>query len=204
MAVILLIGMTRTFICENVLVFSSCEMSSMINLKSTKKTPSVTIGVNPVTNINIRGVSERNDPNGHVNGKSTDVRYPSPDTNEFVSVTPQASTFHETTIDAGTLQRENEVLRLIIQILQSNPLIVNKYIIADDEVLETMIRLLCNATEVQIDAEDLGEGCLTKKNYRKVHSIYVTVDGATKNLKYDFPAVMKTLKDLCISTKFVW
>lgn len=159
----------------------------MINLKATKKTPSITVGVNPVTNI-------------HVTGKeATTVQYPPADPNpsEFVSVMPQPT-------DTDALMRENAVLRLIIEILQSNPLIVNKYVIADDELLEHMIRLLCNATEVQIDAEDVGEGCMSKAKYRKIHSIYVTVDGKTQNLKYDFPAVMKTLKDLCISTKYVF
>ena len=67
-----------------------------------------------------------------------------------------------------------------------------------------MISLLCNAEAVQIDAEDLGSGCMTKHVYRKVESIYVTVGGKTLNVKYDFPAVMKTLKDLHISTKFVF
>jgi predicted RNA methylase len=100
--------------------------------------------------------------------------------------------------------RQIEVLKLIINILQSNPLIINHYIIADDEALEKMIKLLSNASDVQIDAEDMGVGCITKKTYRKVHSMYVTKDGKTLNLKYDFPDVMKTLKDLRISTKYVW
>ena len=103
-----------------------------------------------------------------------------------------------------TLLRENRVLRIIIDILHGNPLIVNKYIIADDELLVEMIRLLCNADEVQLDAEDVGEGCMTKNKYRKVNSVYVVADGKTQNLKYDFPSVMKTLRDLHISTKYVW
>ena len=83
-------------------------------------------------------------------------------------------------------------------------MVVNKYIIADDELLERMIMLLANAEAVQIDAEDVGTGCITRHVYRKIESIYVTVGGETKNLKYDFPSVMKTLKDLHISTKFVF
>ena len=163
----------------------------MINLKSTKKTPSITVGVNPVTNI-------------HVTGKdTTSVQYPPPE-ETFPSVAPVVTMYDATKVDVDSVMRENAVLRLIIEILQSNPLIVNKYVIADDELLEHMIRLLCNATEVQIDAEDVGQGCVSKAKYRKVHSIYVTVDGKTQNLKYDFPAVMKTLKDLCISTKYVF
>ena len=96
------------------------------------------------------------------------------------------------------------ILINFIDILHSNPLIVNKYIIADDEILVEMIRLLCNAEDVQLDADDLGTGCITRKTYRKVNSIYVTSQGKTLNLKYDYPAVMKTLKDLHISVKYVF
>ena len=64
--------------------------------------------------------------------------------------------------------------------------------------------LRCNATEVHIDADDIQCGCTTKNTYRKVHAIFVVVDGQTKNLKYDFSDVMYTLKELHISTKFVY
>ena len=159
-------------------------MSSMINLKASKKTPTITVGVNPViTNV--------------VNAPSTQ---PPPD-GELIA---RDVTLTEPVDEVAELKRQIEVLKLIIEIQQSNPLIVNKYIIADDEVLERMISLLCNAESVQIDAEDVGAGCMTKHVYRKVESIYVTVGGKTLNLKYDFPAVMKTLKDLHISTKFVF
>lgn len=155
----------------------------MINLKASKKTPTITVGVNPViTNV--------------VNAPSTQ---PPPDI-EARDITEELTVVDE----VAELKRQIEVLKLIIEIQQSNPLIVNKYIIADDEVLERMISLLCNAESVQIDAEDVGAGCMTKHVYRKVESIYVTVGGKTLNLKYDFPAVMKTLKDLHISTKFVF
>ena len=160
----------------------------MINLKTSKKTPTITVGVNPViTNV----VQQQ----GQIPG-------PEP---EFTSRGTEFTPLEESSEGLiSELKRQIEVLKLIIEIQQSNPLIVNKYIIADDEVLEQMIKLLCNAETVQIDAEDLGSGCMTKHVYRKVESIYVTVKGETKNLKYDFPAVMKALKDLHISTKFVF
>ena len=167
-------------------------MSSMINLKASKKTPTITVGVNPVTNIHVAEARS-----------STNVHYSGPD-----GVQESAAQVVERTVtvedDKNTLLRENKVLRIIIDILHSNPLIVNKYIIADDQLLVEIIRLLCNADDVQLDADDLGEGCITRNRYRKVNSIYVVIDGKTQNLKYDFPAVMKTLKDLHISTKYVW
>ena len=186
-------------------LFFGTEMNAMINLKASRKTPTINVGVNPVTNVHVtnRGVSE-----------PTTVQYPPPmeqPNGEFVSVSPQAamSTFTATPIvdddpEKAKLLRENAVLKLIIDIQHSNPLIVNKYIIADDAALMQMVALLCNASEVHIDADDVGRGCLSKNTYRKVHSIYVVVDGQTKNLKYDFSDVMKTLKDLHISVKYVF
>ena len=77
------------------------------------------------------------------------------------------------------------------------------------EILHTLGQLLVGNAKLQrifrnIDADDIGRGCLSKNIYRKVHSIYVTVDGQTKNLKYDFSDVMKQLKDLHISVKYVF
>ena len=37
-----------------------------------------------------------------------------------------------------------------------------------------------------------------------VHAIYVIKGGDTKNLKYDFPDVVKELTELCVSTKYVY
>ena len=169
-------------------------MSAMINLKASKKTPS--IHINPVFTNNI----------------NTTVSYPTIEDDSAAATSEQPSEVRycgismkpEVALILQEKDRQIEVLKLIINILQSNPLIVNKYIIADDEALEKMIKLLSNADSVQLDADDLGQGCVSKKEYRKVQSIYITKDSKTLNLKYDFPDVMKTLKDLRISTKFVW
>ena len=163
----------------------------MINLKTSKKTPTITVGVNPVITNVVNAPSTHQPPDGELIARD-------------VTLTEPVDELTAERRENSDLKRQIEVLKLIIEIQQSNPLVVNKYIIADYEVLERMISLLCNAEAVQIDAEDLGSGCMTKHVYRKVESIYVTVGGKTLNLKYDFPAVMKTLKDLHISTKFVF
>ena len=184
-------------------------MSSMINLKASRKTPTINISANPVTNVHVtnRGVEA---------GTPTMVQYPPVDNGipngEFVSVAPQAPTsfsvdpsaFQSDNPEVAKLLRENAVLKLIIDIQHNNPIIVNKYIIADDATLIKLVALLCNATEVHIDADDIQCGCTTKNTYRKVHAIFVVVDGQTKNLKYDFSDVMYTLKELHISTKYVY
>ena len=110
----------------------------------------------------------------------------------------------ETSRALKALQNECDVLKLIIDMWKNNPLIYQGYIIADDTTLMKFVQLLTSADDVQIDADDLGEGCMTKKTYRKVHAIYVIKDGQTKNLKYDYPQVMKSLREYSISTKLVW
>ena len=164
----------------------------MINLKSSKKVPTINVKVDPVTNIHVADSTAVASVNGHSTDRTT---------------TSANSTVAETEIvtdELNTLKRENQVLKIIIDILHSNPLVINKYIIADDELLIEIIRLLCNADEVQLDADDLGSGCISKKTYRKVNSIYVCTGGKTLNLKYDYPSVMKCLKDLHISVKYVF
>ena len=187
-------------------------MTSMINLKASRKTGTINVGVNPITNINVSTPNQA--PTG-ISNPLPSLNYPDPN---FPSVAPnvvadmssaptdpvavQYKTQED--LEKEALLREINVLKLIINIQHSNPMIVNKYIVADDDALGKMVGLLCNASEVHLDAEDVGVGCVSKKTYRKVNSIYVVVNGETLNLKYNFPAVMKTLKDLHISTKFVW
>ena len=168
-------------------------MSSMINLKSSKKVPTINVKVDPVTNIHVADSTAV----ASVNGHSTD-RTTASANSTVVDIGAAARA------DVESLKRENQVLKIIIDILHSNPLVINKYIIADDELLIEIIRLLCNADEVQLDADDLGSGCISKKTYRKVNSIYVCTGGKTLNLKYDYPSVMKCLKDLHISVKYVF
>ena len=176
-------------------------MTSMINLKASRKTGTINVGVNPITNINVNNPST-----------PTTVSYPDPSVVGFPSVNPQVLTGNEVNMSSfetsdpekQALIRELNVLKLIIDIQHSNPMIVNKYIVADDSALCKMVGLLCNASEVHLDAEDVGVGCISKNTYRKVNSIYVVVNGETLNLKYDFPAVMKQLKDLHISVKYVF
>ena len=111
-----------------------------------------------------------------------------------------------TTTTEETLSLSNEVaaLKIIIGILQDNPFYVNKFVVADDDALMEVIKLLTNADDIVMDAEDIGEGCVSKKKYRKVNAIYVVKDGETKNLKYSYPNIVQELTELHISFKFVW
>ena len=175
-------------------------MTAMINLSASKKTDTINLDVKPVTNVHIGDVGEKSHkPRTREIEEGVTVVYPDGEENPYEKLSEEDK---DKTIDE--LQRENQVLKLIIEMMNNNPMIWNGFIIADDEVLIQFIKLLTKAEEVQIDADDLGEGCVSKNKYRKVHSIYVVVDGETKNLKYDFPKVTKALLDLHISTKFIY
>jgi hypothetical protein len=100
-------------------------------------------------------------------------------------------------------ERTIAALKIIITMMRENPLYLNALILTDDVKLAELVRLLTGADEVIIDAEDIGANCFAK-TYRKVIAIYVIKNGNTKNLKYDYPEIMKELKDIGINTKFVW
>ena len=182
------------------------KMSAMISLNKLSSSPNVNVNVKPSVNVN---VSSNEDTAPRVDCETTKVRYRSIDdtSEEATEELPETVSYQKYQALQEQLteaQNEIQVLKLYIDMLKNNPLIYNGYIVADDETLMKFIQLLTSADDVQLDAEDLGEGCLSKKTYRKVHAIYVIKDKDPKNLKYDYPKVMKELSDLGISTKFVF
>ena len=140
------------------------------------------VNVNPINNIS---VSVRSPSDIQEHKDEDEVHYPPIDN------------------DVKELLNTIEALKIIITMYKENPIYVNSLLLVDDEKLSALIKLLTNADEVAIDAEDLGSGC-SAKNYRKVNAIYIIKDGNTKNLKYDFPEITKLLKDLGINIKVVW
>ncbi len=188
----------------------------MVSLSKLSNTPNVSVNVKSNVNVNMskgpgNGVATSTLPSTSINSEETapegmlSDRVAADNPEEIattVHYTPNARIYSES--EYNKLRNVNEVLRTIIDLQRNNPLIYSGYIVADDVKLMKFIQLLTFADDVQLDTEDLGEGCLSKKTYRKIHAIYVIKDGETKNLKYDYPRVMKELTDLGISTKFVW
>ena len=154
------------------------------------------VTVNPVNNINVNVRSPTEIQN------ETSAVYPD-DTGIYVQATQE--NINKLTTDLAQQISNNEALKIIIQMFKENPVFINSLLLTDDEKLAKLVKLLTNADEVTIDAENLGEvGCCTPRMYRKVNAIYVITNGNTKNLKYDYPDTMKELKDLGINTKIVW
>ena len=99
--------------------------------------------------------------------------------------------------------KENTIkaLSLIIDILQSNPLIVNKFVIAELETLQELIRLLTSSDKVEIDCNDIECSC-TKVKYRTIKRIYITKDDELYNIQ-QCPVILKLFDNYKISLMFV-
>ena len=98
-----------------------------------------------------------------------------------------------------------KALTIMLNLIEHNPLIVNKYIVAPEETLCELIRLLTSGTKVTITYlldDDVGCTCGALK-YMLVDKIYVEKDGDTHVLKYSFPDATKLLDDHKISTKMI-
>ena len=180
-------------------------MSAMISLKASKSTSTTNSSANITLNNNVSVSPERlsaiaTSPSSPLSN-DVEVKYiPTEDGNPYTNLTLE-------TLSAKVKGLENlcEVQKCVIQMMADNPIRMKDFIVADDVVLMKFIQLLTDAESVELDVEDLGQGCFTTHVYRKVNEIYVTTkDGKVENARYCHAGVMKILKDLRISTKFVY
>ena len=114
------------------------------------------------------------------------------------------SRINELTTQIQDQEKIVQALSLIIELLESNPLIINKYVIAKAETLEELITLLTGADSVEILTSDIECGCTPSKAVAPVERIYVTKGGDIKQLKYDFPEALRMLETHRISTKLTY
>ena len=97
-----------------------------------------------------------------------------------------------------------EALSLILDIYENNPLIVNKLIIAEEEVLTRLLFLLTGADEIQLIKVDDETGCMCKiDKYQHVKKIMIKKNGNLYNFKYSFPNVVQLLDNRRINYKIV-
>lgn len=97
-----------------------------------------------------------------------------------------------------------QALALIIDLYESNPLIVNKCIVADEETLIRLLLLLTDGDEVEIVKKDVELGCLCKApTYAFVDKIIIHKNGEIYNLKYSYPNVVRLLDNRHITYKIV-
>jgi len=92
----------------------------------------------------------------------------------------------------------------MLDIVENNPLIVNKYVVADIDSLTLLISYLTEADQVEIqESLDVDCTCSGHPKYVAVDKIYITKNGDTQNFKYQYPNANKVLDDHHISVKFV-
>ena len=96
-----------------------------------------------------------------------------------------------------------QALSIMLNLIEHNPLIVNKYIISPKDILINLIQLLTEADKVEIIMNiDVDCGCSANSKYGVIDKIYVNKDGNTSILKYGFAEALQILEQHRISTKF--
>ena len=97
-----------------------------------------------------------------------------------------------------------EALSSLLTIVENNPLIINKLIVASIQDLASLIKLLTGADNVQINTNnDVECGCLKDLDFVAVDKIYIVKGSETLNFKYSFPDANKILDDHHVSVKLV-
>ena len=96
-----------------------------------------------------------------------------------------------------------KALILIIDLIQSNPLKINKYIVPTEKTFRELICVLTNAEDVDIKRVEEVGCTLSSKKYDLIDDIFVIKDGDPKSLKYGYPEVSRLFDRFDISLKMI-
>ena len=96
-----------------------------------------------------------------------------------------------------------QALILIIDLIQSNPLMINKYIVPNESTFRDLICVLTNADDVDIKRVEEVGCTLSSKKYDLIDDIFVIKDGDPKSLKYGYPEVARLFDRFNISLKMI-
>ena len=97
-----------------------------------------------------------------------------------------------------------EALSLILDIYERNPLIINKFIVADENELTRLIFLLTGAEQIELIKSDPDTGCGCKVDkFTHIQKIMIKKNGNVFNFKYSFPNCVQLLETKHISYKIV-
>ena len=136
------------------------------------------------------------------------VVYPKPyEVDEGITVVPATETRDIKQIEELEALLNNsesvaKALIMIIDIMQSNPLIINKLIVSYEQPFKNLVKTLTNADDVDLQfVEDVG--CFASKKYKIIDDVYVIKAGETQSLKYGYPEVIRLFDRFNISTKMI-
>jgi hypothetical protein len=167
---------------------------------SPKQSQHVIVNVNPGGDTEVKGENELCEQTP----QPVQPGYVSYDSNPYSNLTLPASVEEHQNI---LFQKDNEMkaLNLIINIIKSNPLIVNKFIIAHYETLLELIKLLTNADDVEFTEKEIDVGCICSCDDRlfNIEKIFLRKTNQIFNLKYSYPNVIQLLETHKISYKIV-
>lgn len=100
-----------------------------------------------------------------------------------------------------------QVLSLIIDIMFHNPLLVNNYIIAEEDTLKELIKILTSADSVDITVRDPSCECTSccgkSRSIETIDSIYVHKNNTTCEFAYVYSEAKQILERNHISTRFI-
>jgi hypothetical protein len=96
-----------------------------------------------------------------------------------------------------------KALILIIELLQSNPLKLNKIIVPTEPAFRELILVLTQADDVEIRySEDIACGIASRK-YRVIEDIIVVHNQEPKSLKYSHPDIIRLFDRFNISIRMI-
>lgn len=96
-----------------------------------------------------------------------------------------------------------KALILIIELLQSNPLKLNKIIVPTEPAFKELIMVLTGADDVEIRySEDIACG-ITSRKYKVIEDIIVVHKQEPKSLKYSHPDIIRLFDRFNISIRMI-
>lgn len=105
-------------------------------------------------------------------------------------------------------ERLIEALNMIIEMYYNNPLYINKWVVAESDVLAKLIGALTDAERVDITITDPTCACVgccgsSDTTIATIDTIYVVKGGDTMEFRYSYPGAKKILDDCHISTRLL-
>jgi len=98
-------------------------------------------------------------------------------------------------------EKQIEILELLLEIYENNPLIINRVVICKSSQLMHLIKLITDAEKVELLMDDDKNCTCGKTTYRAIGSIFVTKDGKSVDFKYGFNDKYTLLMKHAISLK---
>ena len=101
------------------------------------------------------------------------------------------------------VEKDNMIkaLAIIIDLFQSNPLIVNKFVVANIDTLTELLRLLSGATAVNIEISDVECTCVSS-SYATVKRIYLNINDEVYTIEMA-PSILQFMERYKISLTMV-